>query len=119
MNSISSQGQAWITRTSRPYMGVTAQLVVPCYPIRHEKQYILWDSAIGDQFAGAKGGTLPFGWALHVPMTLANQFKQLGIRCSDVVYLGFSHEHPYPAAVGPVIGECVNATPIERVELNL
>jgi hypothetical protein len=25
------------------YMGVTAQLVVPCYLIRNEKQYILWD----------------------------------------------------------------------------
>lgn len=76
------------------YKGVTAQLVVPCYLIRHEKQYILWDTGIGDQFAGPKGGTLPFGWAVHVPMTLADQFKQLGLRFSDVTYLGFTHEHP-------------------------
>jgi hypothetical protein len=32
-------------------------------------------------------------------MTLANQFKHLGIRFSYLTYLGFSHEHPYPAAV--------------------
>jgi glyoxylase-like metal-dependent hydrolase (beta-lactamase superfamily II) len=76
------------------YKGVTAQLVVPCYVIRHQKQYLLWDAGIGDQFAGPKGGTLPFGWAVHVPMTLAGQFKRLGLRFSDVSYLGFSHEHP-------------------------
>jgi N-acyl homoserine lactone hydrolase len=76
------------------YKGVTAELVVPCYLIRHQKQYLLWDAGIGDQFAGPKGGNLPFGWPVHVPITLADQFKQLGLRFSDVTYLGFSHEHP-------------------------
>jgi glyoxylase-like metal-dependent hydrolase (beta-lactamase superfamily II) len=76
------------------YKGVTAQLVVPCYLIQHHEQYLLWDAGIGDQFAGPKGGTLPFGWPVHVPMTLAGQFKQLGLSFSDVTYIGFSHEHP-------------------------
>jgi hypothetical protein len=80
------------------YMGVSAQLVVPCYLIQHEKQSILWNSGIGDQFAGPKGGTLPFGRAVHVPIA-RQSFKQLGIRFSDLTNLGFSHEHPYPAAV--------------------
>jgi glyoxylase-like metal-dependent hydrolase (beta-lactamase superfamily II) len=76
------------------YKGVSGGLVVPCYLIRHQEQYLLWDAGIGDQFAGPKGGALPFGWAVHVPMTLTDQFKQLGVRLSDVSYLGFSHEHP-------------------------
>jgi N-acyl homoserine lactone hydrolase len=76
------------------YKGVTAQLVVPCYLIQHEEQYLLWDAGIGDQFAGPKGGTLPYGWAVHVPTMLAEQFKQLGLRFSDITHLGFSHEHP-------------------------
>jgi glyoxylase-like metal-dependent hydrolase (beta-lactamase superfamily II) len=76
------------------YKGVAAQLVVPCYLIRHGEQYLLWDAGIGDQFAGPKGGTLPFGWAVHVPMKLADQFKQLGLSFGDITYLGFSHEHP-------------------------
>jgi N-acyl homoserine lactone hydrolase len=76
------------------YKDVTAQLVVPCYLVRRQKRYLLWDAGSDDQFAGPNGGTLPYGWAVHVPMTLADQFKQLDLRFSDVTYIGFSDEHP-------------------------
>lgn len=34
------------------YKGVSKQMVVSCYLIRHPRGDLLWDAGIGDQFAG-------------------------------------------------------------------
>jgi len=75
------------------YKGVTKQLVVSCYLIRHPKGDLLWDAGIGDQFAGPSGVTLLPGYVAHVPVTLAAQLRRLGTRLDRVQYLAFSHEH--------------------------
>lgn len=75
------------------YKGISKQLVVPCYLIRHPKGDLLWDAGIGDQFAGPNGVTLLPGYVANVPVTLGSQLKQLGLRFEDIAYLGFSHEH--------------------------
>jgi glyoxylase-like metal-dependent hydrolase (beta-lactamase superfamily II) len=75
------------------YAGVSRQLVVPCYLIRHARGDLIWDAGIGDQFAGPEGITLLPGYVAHVPITLESQLRRLGLSFADITYLGFSHEH--------------------------
>ena len=76
------------------YRKVSAQLVVSCYLIRHPQGDLLWDTGIGDQFAGPKGVTLiPGNIVAHVPVTLQSQLARLGTSLARVHYLAFSHEH--------------------------
>lgn len=76
------------------YKNVSAQLVVSCYLIRHPQGDLLWDTGIGDQFAGSKGVTLiPGNIVAHVPVTLQSQLKKRGTSLAGIRYLAFSHEH--------------------------
>ncbi|ETF02954.1 lactamase [Advenella kashmirensis W13003] len=75
------------------YKGVSAQLVVSCYLIRHPKGDLLWDTGIGDQFTGPKGVELMPGNVAYMPVTLRSQLAWLGTRPGKIRYLAFSHEH--------------------------
>lgn len=75
------------------YKGVSGKLVVSCYLIRHPKGDLLWDTGIGDQFAGPTGVTLIPGNVAYMPVTLRSQLALLGTSPEQVQYLAFSHEH--------------------------
>ncbi|HEY1301941.1 MAG TPA: N-acyl homoserine lactonase family protein [Vicinamibacterales bacterium] len=76
------------------YAGVSKTLVVACYLIRHPKGDLLWDTGVGDRFAGPAGVTFQPGFVGRVPLTLRSQLRRLGIEPDEIEYLGFSHEHP-------------------------
>jgi N-acyl homoserine lactone hydrolase len=66
-----------------------------CYLIRHGQGYLLWGSGIPDKFIDIPSGVPSVGgrpnWV--VTNTLANQLEQLGIRPSDIRYVGVANSH--------------------------
>jgi glyoxylase-like metal-dependent hydrolase (beta-lactamase superfamily II) len=75
------------------YAGRPGVLPSPCFLIRHPDGDLIWDTGIGDQFAGARGVTLLPGYQAFVTTTLKAQLSQLGLSPDKVRYLAFSHEH--------------------------
>jgi N-acyl homoserine lactone hydrolase len=75
------------------YDGKHLALPTPCYLIEHGRDWLLWDTGLGDQLAAQPNGVETFGGHFSVKHTLVSQFAQLGLTPEDVHYVGLSHIH--------------------------
>lgn len=68
-----------------------------CYLLHHTQGWLLWDTGIADAIAAMPDGQAPADpRAIHWyrPKTLVAELGELGIKPSDIKYLGISHSHP-------------------------
>ncbi|CAN5203375.1 N-acyl homoserine lactonase family protein [soil metagenome] len=75
------------------YDGKPLALPTPCYLLQHGRDWMLWDTGLGDQLAASSGGVEKFGGHFTVKRTLTSQLAQLGLKPDDVHYVGLSHLH--------------------------
>ena len=62
-----------------------------CYLIRHKGQYLLWDTGYA---ASLKGQPADKGYGIvKVRKTVADQLAELGLKATDVDFVGISHMH--------------------------
>ncbi|WP_439816213.1 N-acyl homoserine lactonase family protein [Zavarzinia sp. CC-PAN008] len=75
--------------------GVKGNLISPCYLIRHAKGDLLWDTGFGDAIHAMPDHVLEPGPGsrITVPVTLAAQLEQLGLKPADIKLVAFSHFH--------------------------
>ncbi|AKF86160.1 Glyoxylase, beta-lactamase superfamily II [Myxococcus fulvus] len=77
-----------------PPNGQPGTLPVSCFLIRHPKGALLWDTGLDDAISKSPDGvTDAVGMRVHVQRGLQAQLAQLGLKPSDVTYVGFSHLH--------------------------
>lgn len=68
-----------------------------CYLLHHTQGWLLWDTGVADAIATMPDGQAPADpRAIHWyrPKTLIAELRELGIKPSDIKYLGISHSHP-------------------------
>lgn len=66
---------------------------VSCFLIRHGSEWMLWDAGLGDEIAASPAGRTVVGLHFRVPRTLVSQLAGLGLKPSDIRYVGLSHLH--------------------------
>lgn len=66
-------------------------MAVPCYLIVHRDGMLLWETGLGDRFAGGVEKRGDEGW--RVGRTLREQLAELGVGPADITYLAISHMH--------------------------
>jgi glyoxylase-like metal-dependent hydrolase (beta-lactamase superfamily II) len=74
------------------YTGKKRTLADSCYLIRHDTQYLLWDSGLPAALIGAK----PDEKAVLSPsldVDLPTQLAEIGVKPGQIAYLGISHTH--------------------------
>ena len=64
------------------YSGLMVQLTYSCYLVRHNDDYLIWDTG----FAMGPGATAP-------KQSIADMLKQLNVAPASVKYVGISHYH--------------------------
>lgn len=65
-----------------------------CYLVRHDAEWLIWDTGVGDTVAGMRDGErLPGGVRFTLRRTLAASLGILGLRSADIRYVGLSHMH--------------------------
>lgn len=69
------------------YKGVAAEMVVPCYLIRHPRGDLVWDTGLPPPAAGKPP---PPGTPAR---SLAEQLGDLGLKPADIAYVSLSHSH--------------------------
>lgn len=65
----------------------------PCYLIKHDKKWMLWDLGLGDKYVGNPFENKAFGVTFSASISLVDQLKQLGLTPSNIEYVGISHAH--------------------------
>ena len=96
-------GQGHATDESRWTVGVNVgkpiDISVSCYLIHHTDGYFLWDTGISDAVASMPDGWFPnnnpatdIHWIRA--KTLESQLAAIGVKPSDVRFVGISHTHP-------------------------
>jgi len=65
----------------------------PCYLIKHDNKWMLWDLGLGDKYLGHTAENKKFGVTLSVSVSLVDQLKQLGLAPNDIEYVAISHDH--------------------------
>jgi N-acyl homoserine lactone hydrolase len=78
-------------------VGTPMDFVDNCYLIKHSQGWLLWDTGLADAIASMPEGQRPADprathWRL--PKTLASQLEQLGVKPSEIRFVGLSHSHP-------------------------
>ena len=78
-------------------VGKPRDFVNSCYLIHHARGWMLWDTGLPDAVAAKPQGEpsddpRSVHWFLR--KTLASQIEQLGLRLSDIAFVGISHTHP-------------------------
>lgn len=73
------------------YAGKSMALPTPCFLIQHGRDWMLWDTGVGDALADKP--IEKFGGRFSIRHTLASQLAQLGVKREDVHYVGLSHLH--------------------------
>ena len=75
--------------------GKPFDLVDNCYLIHHSRGYLLWGTGVSDKFFGKSGGVPSLGgrpnWTRKD--TLSRQLDMLGLKPSDILYIGLSNSH--------------------------
>ena len=66
---------------------------VPCFLIKHDSDWMLWDAGLGDEIAASPGGRDIAGLHFRVPRTLRSQLAELKLKPDDIGYVGLSHLH--------------------------
>jgi len=119
------------------YRGETQTLTNSCYLIRHDRDYMLWESGISD--AGARSYTAD-GMPSAPGPPLAEQLSRLGLKADRISIVAISHSHRdhtgqlvgfpkarlligrqdyevlkdrRPADIAPWIGEAADVEPVE------
>jgi glyoxylase-like metal-dependent hydrolase (beta-lactamase superfamily II) len=66
-----------------------------CYPIRHDKGLLLWDTGVPDAVAATADGMVVANGAITYrrARTLASQLTEVGVTPADVTYVALSHTH--------------------------
>ena len=96
-------GQGHANDESRWTVGVNVgkpiDISVSCYLIHHADGYFLWDTGISDAVASMADGWLPSNnpatdihWTRA--KTLESQLTAIGVKPSDIKFVGISHTHP-------------------------
>lgn len=73
--------------------GKQMALPTPCFLIQHGRDWVLWDTGLGDQLAALPHGVEKFGGRFTVKRTLVSQLAQLGLKPDDIHYVALSHIH--------------------------
>jgi N-acyl homoserine lactone hydrolase len=80
-------------------VGKPIDITVSCYLIHHADGYFLWDTGISDAVASMPDGWLPTNnpttdihWTRA--KTLESQLAAVGVKPSDIKFVGISHTHP-------------------------
>ncbi len=73
--------------------GEPGSIAVPCYLIHHGKDWLLWDTGLGDKIAAEPNGEYKFGGHFTVRRTLKSQLAQIGLKPDDIHYVALSHLH--------------------------
>jgi glyoxylase-like metal-dependent hydrolase (beta-lactamase superfamily II) len=96
-------GQGHAPDESRWTVGVNVgkpiDISVSCYLVRHGSDYFLWDTGISDAVASMADGWYPANnpatdihWTRA--KTLESQLAAIGVKPSDIKFIGISHTHP-------------------------
>ena len=96
-------GQGHSNDESRWTVGVNVgkpiDISVSCYLIHHANEYFLWDTGISDAVAAMPDGWYPANnpatdihWTRA--KTLESQLAGIGVKPSDIKFVGISHTHP-------------------------
>lgn len=75
------------------YAGKPMALPTPCFLIKHGRDWMLWDTGLGDQIASQAQGVEKSGARFLVKKTLVSQLAELNLKPEDVRYVGLSHLH--------------------------
>jgi N-acyl homoserine lactone hydrolase len=76
------------------FKGVSREMVNPCYLIRHDSDYLLWDLGMPDSLADSRAALPPReGIVLSMRKSLASQLAELRLTPSDVNFIAISHSH--------------------------
>jgi N-acyl homoserine lactone hydrolase len=73
--------------------GKPGVLAVPCYLIHHGKDWMLWDTGLGDRIAAKPNGESFPGARFSVKRTLVSQLAELGLTPDSIRYVALSHLH--------------------------
>lgn len=65
----------------------------PCYLIKHDNKWMLWDLGLGDKYINNPYENKTFGVTFSVSVSLIEQLKQLGLTPNNIDYVGISHAH--------------------------
>ena len=74
------------------YAGQQRTLTDSCYLIRHDKEYMLWDTGLPKALLGAK----PDPKAVLAPslsQDIPTQLAEIGLKAGDIATVGISHNH--------------------------
>lgn len=69
------------------------RLADPCYLIKHDNVWMLWDLGLGDRYAGKSVEDKKHGITIYVNQRLTTQLKELGLTPSRIKYVALSHSH--------------------------
>ena len=75
------------------YDGVAAELIVPCYLIRHPSGDLIWDGGLADSIADSQNGMDLYGMHMTVATKLETQLAQLNLTPADIEFVSYSHSH--------------------------
>lgn len=75
------------------HAGEPGVMAVPCYLVHNGKDWLLWDTGLGDGLAQLPEGKVQFGGRWTVRRTLASQLAELGLSPADIDYVALSHLH--------------------------
>lgn len=75
------------------HAGEPGVMAVPCYLVRHGKDWLLWDTGLGDDLAALPQGKTQLGGQWTVRRTLVSQLAELGLKPDDIRYVALSHLH--------------------------
>jgi len=75
------------------YNGQAAELVDPCYLIRHPNGDLMWDVGFPEGLADTPEGIDRGPMHFTVPVKLTAQLAQLNLTPADIEFMSFSHSH--------------------------
>lgn len=73
------------------YTGQQKHLVDSCYLIKHDENWMLWDTGLNEQAVNAQKERNTF--VLNVSKSLLSQLSELNLTPADIDYVGLSHTH--------------------------
>lgn len=68
-------------------------LVDPCFLVKHQNDWLLWDLGLGDQYIDHPADSKEYGSKIIVTKSLITQLKQLGLKPDNIKYVAISHAH--------------------------
>jgi glyoxylase-like metal-dependent hydrolase (beta-lactamase superfamily II) len=90
--SIDIHDQSEFSDTGRyPHKPLT--LVDPCFLIKHNNTWLMWDTGLGDKYLGKPVELKEHGVTLHVAVSILDQLKMLKLAPNDIKYVILSHAH--------------------------